>query len=171
MGNIINYDNLQTGDIVLTTGIGLFSRGIKTITKSRITHVGIVIELYGKKVIAEMLGNGLNISTFKRYTLSKKRHIVQVVRPSYLGSFDRFKIRERILDDWIKKIDYDWGGVLKFIFKGSKNDKKKYFCSEYVAEILDSRLHCFEQEPADIDPSELAFGNNNYACTLVAWRN
>lgn len=154
------YDNLKTGDVVFTTGRGLFSRTIKNVTDSDVTHVGFVVNLYGFKFIFEMLAGGITVSTFKRYMKSKRRSIVKVGRPAGLSGIKCQQLRKLILQDFLDEIDYDWGGVIKFIFKHTAQNKRdSLYCSEHVFTRLNSILQRYpEKQAVQISPADLARG-------------
>lgn len=158
----VNFDNLKTGDIVFTSGKGIFSRGIKRVTDSEVTHVGFVIDLYGVKYIVEMLSEGIQLSSFKRYFEDDKSWIVDIRRPSELTDIHREALRMDLLfdiEDWVK---YDWKAIAKFIFKKrGKNSKDKLYCSEKVYVRLNKLLKKYpikkqvQVSPADIYRGEI----------------
>ena len=139
----VNYDNLRTGDIVCTTGRGFFGRVISRITGSRTTrsdkatHVGIVVRWGGQCFIAEMLTKGLEINTFRRYTEKKRRWILEVNRPVNLTLSKRNKVLEAVSKDYEEGLSYDYRGVLSFLIPKIQEVPSKFFCSEYIAHLLE----------------------------------
>lgn len=140
----IRYENLRDGDIVCTTGKGFLGRIISRITgdrtsKSKIaTHVGIVVKWRQQFYIAELLANGLQISTFERYTEKKRHWILEINRPLDLGHYERNRIANKISEDNYNQISYDFKGVLGFINPNIKQNPHRWFCSEYVAFLLEN---------------------------------
>ena len=64
---------------------------------------------------------------------------------------------------------YDWKGILfSQVLNLRKQDKEKYTCSEWIAELLDSEFNCFyPKRYANITPEDLhelitKGGNNDY---------
>lgn len=167
----VNYENLKTGDLVFTTGKGPFSRAIKEVTDSDITHVGFVVQIYKWRFIFEMLSGGLTVSSFKRYTHAKSRDIVKVCRPVELSMGGRQKLRDIILEDFLQQIEYDWKAIAKFIFKRvGRNDKAKLYCSEHAFTRLNSVIRKFPQNATpQISPAELARGLK-FQLSQIEWR-
>lgn len=163
------YENLKTGDVVLTTGRSPIAGIIKFVSKSKATHVGIVIDLYGKKIIAEMLNGGLTLSTFNCYKRARSRNVLEVLRAVDLADSHRKIIRDTVLGDFVKKLDYDWHGLFSFLLPKVQHRSDKYFCSEYVAKLLDIHLNSFVQPYETVTPGDLSSGNKNFYHIPVIW--
>ena len=118
----LKYENLRAGDIVFTGGISPFSSLIRLITggknrsvKSTATHVGILIEFHGQLLLAEMLANGLSISSLEEYRKSKRRFIISIGRLSSLANYDIEMIQKRVAHDRRKTVEYVWKDILSFV--------------------------------------------------------
>jgi hypothetical protein len=153
MGKTLISPDLKAGDLVFTTDRKPWSRLIRRITKSRISHVGIVVDIRGYPVIAEMLAGGLTLTP-----IHDKKDIVKVGRFFEFGSYEANKVSDMVLDHWCNDgIDYDWRGVFAFISSRVQHCEDKYFCSEYVAFVLRECVDGLEFPELDheIDPSDL----------------
>ena len=134
----IDYSLLKSGDVVIVSGNDPFSSIIKIFTSSpgesdyeAATHVGIVIDVWDQKLIAEMLTSGLQFTSFEDYLKRKNTWIIGVGRVDDITEAERALVCKAVSYDRRKTISYDWSGDLAFVGLG-KNDKDKSFCSEYV---------------------------------------
>lgn len=157
-------DRLKTGDIVLLSGKGLFSLGIKIITRSRWSHVGMVLRHQGQVQIWEstkehnvslkLLSNRIREVEDKSGEIALRRLIG--VR---IGAKDHARLSE--LRDDLKDRPYeeDELELLKAAYDGpfgqNKEDLDSVFCSELVAEayqclgLLDNSAASNEYTPKD----------------------
>lgn len=143
----INYGSLQPMDIVLTGRRSLFGGFVRVVTGglSKLTkrdvavHCGLVVDLDGELVMAEMTGKDINgrgggllLSSLESYNTSRdfivgiKRHGV------YANRLVRQAAMRRIFSDVRHTLDYDFKGIVGFVFDRVKENPKKYYCSEYV---------------------------------------
>jgi hypothetical protein len=143
-------DTLKTGDLVLFAGVGVISKIIFKLNKSKWTHVGMIMIHKGKKQILESLKNimeynlgdikgkreGVNLSPLKKRLQNFKYDMKFLF-------LDQSLTKEQIknLELFYKKNKWKlWDSTLMFtIFdvrdnknKGKKK-KQKVFCSELVA--------------------------------------
>jgi hypothetical protein len=145
--------NLKVGDLVFTTDRKPWSRIIRRITKSDISHVGILIKVRDNLVIAEMLSKGLTLTP-----LYMKTDIQKIGRLTSMTKHYAYCISDQVVDDWSNGgIEYDWSGVLGFISSRIKHKKDKFFCSEYVSYLLRTHVSglSFPELDHEIDPSDL----------------
>lgn len=177
----INYAALKTGDVVITGAVGIFGRVIRAVSKgwaarrergTVATHVGIIVEWEGQKLVAEMLSNGLRINSLKRYTTERRRFILGVVRPAGIRDHERALINSRIARDYRVGLDYDWAGVINFVSGEVEHNPYKFFCSEYVASILkeytNTKIH---KHPYNVFPSDFQVPSNTVQDLFtVNWR-
>lgn len=137
----INYEALRPMDIVYTGARNpwaacnrLFTAGWRDMFNYKIpTHCGVLVQLYGQYLIAEMLGGrGLQLESLKKYT-TKRNHILAVRRHHvYNSSLVREAAQARIALDLRYTLDYDPKGIMSFVLKRVEDDPKKWYCSEYV---------------------------------------
>lgn len=172
----VNYDNLRTGDIVCTTGKGAIGRLISRITGSRTTrsnkatHVGIVVRWGEQCFIAEMLGDGLEINTFRRYTEKKRHWILEVNRPVNLTPSKRKKILDAVTKDYEEGLSYDYRGVLSFLIPKVQDVPSKFFCSEYIAHLLEHEAGIdLAWEWSRYAPSDFQIDSEHVAMEPVKW--
>jgi len=135
----LKYETLKAGDLVFTTGSSLVARVIQRITSGSNhgypSHIGIVIDFYGQKLIAEMLNDGLVVSSLESYRKSKRKTIHSIWRLGRMTDDKIERLQQRIALDRRKQIEYDWRGVMGFI-TGKTDCPEKFYCSEYVVYVL-----------------------------------
>lgn len=136
-----NYPELRVGDLVLCGStsilasiIRFFSVGWKsTFDYSKPSHVGVIVEANGQKFIAEMLKPGLEVNSLETYNKSNNPAFILDVRRNVI--YDETKKRNRlnkmVWNDYRHMLDYDIKGLLEFVFKKIKDNKNKFYCSEY----------------------------------------
>ncbi len=137
----IDYEKLRAGDVVFCGGRGVFSSLIRLVTggknrsvKTTATHVGILVDFHGQILMAEMLGNGLSISSLEEYQKNKRRFMLGIYRHCRLNEERVAIIQKRIALDRRKTIEYDWKGILAFL--RGEGSPEKFYCSEYVANVF-----------------------------------
>ncbi len=136
-----NYPKLRVGDMVLcgsysplAATIRAVSAGVSNIFDLTIpNHVGIIVEVEGQKLIAEMLGKGLCINSLEDYNKGGIRpFIVDIKRHNaYKLAAARKRLNAAIFNDFRHSLDYDFKGLLEFVSKRVKDAKGRYYCSEY----------------------------------------
>lgn len=136
-----NYPELRTGDLVLcgstsllAAAIRFFSVGWKeTFNYSKTSHVGVIVEANGQKFIAEMLGPGLEINSLETYNKKNNPAFILDIRRNvkYDDAKKRNRLNKVVWNDYRHMLDYDIKGLLEFIFKKVKDNKNKFYCSEY----------------------------------------
>jgi hypothetical protein len=136
-----NYAALRAGDMVVCTSSSLFAmliRGFSTGWKNWknykiANHTGLIVEANGQKFVAEMLGKGLDVNSLESY--NKKNNpawIIDIKRNSlYDDPEKRLALNDRVFNDLRHTLDYDIKGLIEFIIKKVKDDKSKFYCSEY----------------------------------------
>lgn len=181
-------NDLKTGDIVLFSGTGFISAGIKMASKSIWSHVGMVLDLpeYNFKALWESttlskiknLGTGTHMKGVQLVPLSERfktydgkaavRHLKGVhLDPEKIQ--DLMEFRKEIAgrpyeEDKLELIKSAYDGI----FGGNTEDLSSLFCSEMVAEayqrmnLLSEDLPSNEYTPADFSekfPLELLEGH------------
>ncbi len=144
---------LQTGDIVLFSGKGMVSEGIKRFTFSKWSHVGMVI--YSKEFETVLLWESTTLSNIKDIDSGEHRKGVQIVPlsqriASYNGEIAIRKLDVERTDEMKKKLiklrndvrgrpyEKDEIQLIKSAYDGpfgrNTEDLSSLFCSELVAE-------------------------------------
>lgn len=168
-------DTLKTGDIVLFSGKGGISTGIKWVTRSKFSHIGMVLKLEEYDYLT--LWESTTLSNIKDITTNTNRQGVQLVSLSeriktYDGEISirklknvdfstkditsLMKLRKELKG---KKYEQDEIELLKSAYDGifGKNieDLSSLFCSELVAEayqrlgLLSNTIPSNEYTPVD----------------------
>lgn len=142
----INYPALRPMDLVLCAGKSPFAGITRVVTgggwrslfkRDIAVHVGMVIELHGQFLIAEMQAKGLELNSLERYSKAgKRRWVIEIKRSSIYDNADtRQRAQERVANDLRHTLDYDYKGLLTFVFKRVEDDKARAYCSEYYYQI------------------------------------
>jgi len=136
-----NYDNIHVGDLVLCGSymplamvIKFFSSGIEHVFDVKIpSHVGIIVEAHGQKLIAEMLKDGLALNSLEKYNKGKfNKYIIDIRRSKVYSSAEKRKrLNEAVFKDVRYTLDYDFKGLLNFVISRVKQSSDRYYCSEY----------------------------------------
>lgn len=175
----ILYEYLKSGDLVFTGGRSLLSALIKLFTRKDksnwenvATHVGLIIDFHGQKLIAEMLKDGLTISSLEEYRKNKRRFIIGIGRVIGLKWADVDRIEREIALDRRKSIEYDYLGILSFL-TNNPDCPEKFYCSEYVADIYRriGKPFIVKDERGLYSPESLyqLFSSNSTTHTLIKY--
>jgi hypothetical protein len=138
----INYKELRIGDMVLCGSYaptGAIIRAVtggwrRTFDLTIPVHTGIIVDADGQKLIAEMLGKGLSINSLEQYNKGgAHRFIVDIKRSViYNNEKNRMRLNAAVFNDVRHTLDYDFKGLLEFVFKRVKGSKGRFYCSEYL---------------------------------------
>lgn len=145
--------HLRTGDIVLFSGKGLISRGIKRVTNSEWSHIGMVLDIPEYNMV--LLWESTTLSKMKDIYTQQQTSGVQIVSLSErIQTFDGNKISIRMLEgdrtqeqinevlalrDELRGRPYERSKIQLFLsaltFINFRQDRlNSVFCSELVAE-------------------------------------
>ena len=156
---------LKTGDLVLFSGRGALSRGIKRVTRSMWSHVGMVLYLLEEDGV--WLWESTKLSTLKDHISGRRREGVQLVplsqrlreyrgtvairlldRPPTDDEYDRFNAFRRLVSR--RPYERSYWELLRAAFGWNvKEDASSFFCSELVAESYQSFGWLTEAETAN----------------------
>lgn len=136
---ICGRKNNPSPDSMFTIATRIKSAGWKNAFNEKIsTHTGIFVKIpdpvsgQDTMYIAEMLGDGLRISSLYKY-IKPGYHsdvLLGVRRNSvYLDPIKRAVANKRIINDSYK---YDYAGVVEFLFPFIVDKPGEYYCSELV---------------------------------------
>jgi hypothetical protein len=147
--------SLKTGDVVLMGGSSIFSRAIRRLTRSKWSHVGMVmkVEEFDTLLLWESTTNGHDKDV---QTGEVKRGVQLVPEITKLNKF-RHSVKE-------KPYDFDGLELLRSaiesrLFWSNREDLSAYFCSELIAEtyqtlgFLSEALPSNEYTPNDFSSS------------------
>lgn len=169
-------EKIKVGDVIVSSGVGLFAQAIKTVTRSDYTHVSIVInadlgEGLGKRImVVESTTSGLDVKLEKVVRgvqmswLSRQIEIGTVIGERFwllplkqpLSETQIVKLKSYLDGSHLKKYDYHQllaAGIDifdKFGLFVNRPDLVSVFCSELVTAAL---LH-IDVLPPNINPSE-----------------
>ena len=170
---------LRVGDYVLTTSRTLLACTIRAKTagwrqffNTRVaTHAGIIYSLDGSDdpqtfFIAEMLSN-IRSTAIREYEKPDfwNNHIVYVKRnPLYNDPLKRSQVNAKIISDLQKAVDYDYKGILEYIWPDAKDEPEKFYCSEYLRYLAQygggDIFHPKWRREDDIPPCGIQFALN-----------
>lgn len=141
----------RPGDVLLYSGTGVLSWGIKVKTWSRFSHV----EVYDQEgtTVASRDGKGVN-----RYVFSEK-NLRAILRPRTPPAIDFDAGRQWFRTEAIGQ-PYDWLGLFAFFSARAQGSKKQaMFCSEFAARYFKKCGYC------------LFFGDSDAIAPGEFWKN
>lgn len=167
--------NLKTGDLVLFSGEGLVSTGIKVSTFSKWSHVGMVFEIPEHDLI--MLWESTTMSKMKDFDSGEVLKGVQLVPLSERIKVFNGDIGIRCLKNKLTKHQLQRVSQLRHEFKGRPYEQNKIelilaalpghidedlsslFCSELIAEVLQEIILLSDGRPSnDYNPGDFDEG-------------
>jgi len=126
----------KTGDVFFVQGNGFFSKIIQFFTNSKVSHTGILYWFGDRLMISEYIEKqGFRSEFFSVYLEKQKEKGNTVFFGKIKHSFSKKEIVNRI--EWNSGGQYDIKGALVSLWR-QKNDEK-FYCSEFVAEVLSLR--------------------------------
>lgn len=141
----INYSALKTGDIVDCGGKSPLAYVIRWVTAGRnhrfdpniASHTGMVVDFSGQKLMIEMKGTrGIQLVSLEKYCENNRRFIIDVRRSKDMNDSHRRWLEKQVAYCLRKNLDYDFSGLLSFVMSKVEDNPKKYYCSEFVYELL-----------------------------------
>jgi len=135
----MDYSKLRTGDMVVCGGTGPAAAVIRSVTagwrrwndKSVAVHTGIIVRWAGQYFVAEMLGRGITLSPPSRYEGKKRRYIIGIRRNhAYDSTTARGILNKRIAKLYRNSLEYDFKGILSYVFENCQENPNRYYCSE-----------------------------------------
>ena len=118
-------------------------------------HTGILVDFHGQLLVSEMQAKGLEINSLERYSkVGGRRWVINITRPP-INELDRIIIQKEIAIDRRRTIEYDYKGLLEFVFKKVKDNKNKNYCSEYVHKLTEDYIEYPESFKVKVSPLEL----------------
>lgn len=130
---------LQTGDVLLWGAARLNPKAmlIRSVTAKRpfdttvATHADIICEVHGQRLIVAMDKRGIEVRSPMHpprtlRLLGVRRHTV------YSQPEAREALARRLALDLRHSIEYDYKGILGFVFHRVRHCARRYYCSEHV---------------------------------------
>jgi len=160
----VDFCKLRTGDMVCCGGHGPMATVTRIVTAggSRwndsgvAVHTGLIVEWAGQKLIAEMLGRGITLSAPSRYEGKHRRYILEILRnAAYDGDDARDALNRRVARMYRNTIEYDFKGLMSFVFDKCKDDPRKYYCSEFFAAVTVPEVSYPDSFMGGVSPYEL----------------
>jgi hypothetical protein len=147
MGKKINIDHsaFKTGDLIFTSSNNPVASAIRFFTWGKAAtfdtnfpnHVGVIVNMSGYNIMAEMLADGLELTSISHYDGSTffGERICKVMRCKDLSQDDAKAINTEVAR--LKDIQtmYDFKGILQFLGLG-KQVAARMFCSELCAYLM-----------------------------------
>jgi hypothetical protein len=133
---------LKAGDILHCRGRGAISRGIQLVTKSKINHTAMVIEIWGQLYIIDAQSDGVNPRPLKDWMRKYKYEFI-IHRPQ---NIDIKKLSVKAMSK-SGVTPYDFSSLLitqpiflitgKWVGRTKVKSEKKMYCSEFIAWVFD----------------------------------
>jgi hypothetical protein len=147
---MIDSSKLCIGDYVLTSSISPLACAIrartagisKTFSIRIANHAGIIYSLDGSEdpsclFIAEMLTNirSTAIAEYEQNTWWGGKIIMVRRNPIYANPMIRNNVNQQIRQDLCKAVDYDYKGILEYLWPAVKDRPDEFYCSEYLRHL------------------------------------
>lgn len=141
-----NYSALRGMDIVECAGRSPFAAVTRMVTGGGLrairdysiaVHTGIIIDVYGQFLIAEMQRKGLEINSLDNYnTVGSRRWVIDIKRHEAYDDPEARRIsQEKIAKSLRLRLEYDPRGLVEFINSRVEDDKARCYCSELAYQI------------------------------------
>jgi hypothetical protein len=142
----IDYSKLRPGDRVDCGGRGPFATTTRIVTsgfenafnRKIAVHTGMIVDVRGQILIAEMAGDGfmskpkLRIQPLTRYIGNRSRWILAIKRNrAFDDAVMREKIQDHVIADYRRGMEYDYKGLIEFVCERVGDNSERYYCSEY----------------------------------------
>ena len=162
---VFNYKLLQTGDMVCCAGRSPFAGITRIVTsgwrnlfrRDIAVHTGMIVEMYGQKLIAEMQARGLELNSLERYAkVGGRRWVISIKRNNKVTKPDsQAALQSQIALDLRRGIEYDYAGLFEFVSKRIKDNKKRCYCSEYYYQLTRWLVNYPKEFKEKVSPVEL----------------
>ncbi|KAF5066668.1 Permuted papain-like amidase enzyme, YaeF/YiiX, C92 family [anaerobic digester metagenome] len=137
----LDKNTLQSGDVLHCTSERLLSRIIRKLTKGRVNHSALAIEVWGELFIIDAQKDGTNLRPISEWN-KKYKYSYKIFRPTDFSTEIRSKAISKIGStpyDFLSLIVWQPIYILtgKWHGRGKKNAGKRMYCSEYIAWLFD----------------------------------
>lgn len=158
-----NPNDLQTGDIVLYSGTRLWSRIIRAFSRSKWSHVGMIVRMRGECWVIESLeGKGVRWVPFSCWLgwggeigvgtcLLPFHQLLRIVE------WLKLQIGKEYASPWqfIRSFGFIWSRLRKLFGVKVDTDSNRFFCSELLASPLfytglEIPKHAAKMTPGDV---------------------
>jgi len=161
------YADFRAGDVVCCDTRSVFSMLTRIFTAGprhvldhdTSTHTGILFEVGGQLLIAEMNGrtNRLEVNSLEKYNAWDLR-VISIRRPDVTRRTVYEDCVQRDIGELIRRsIEYDYKGLLEFVTDRARDSRARNYCSEMV--YLLTRDHVANAYPREfakkVSPEDL----------------
>ena len=174
-----NYDNLRTMDMIVCAGKSPFAVLTRIVTVGLryafnygiAVHTGMVFNMDGQKLVAEMQPKGLEINSLEKYNkVGGRRWVINIRRhPVFHSEWLRVSAQQKIALDLRRRLQYDYKGLFEFVSKRIKDNKKRAYCSEYYYQLTKEHITYPNDYDVKVSPHDLQVCSGFY--TVADWRN
>jgi uncharacterized protein YycO len=159
-------DGLRNGDVLAFRydPKSFFSQLISFRTRSRISHVGILVRFYDRLCVVEAL-EGRGVRVFPVSTLLKQGRTLVWYQTTLPVNLNRFAICNAALSHWGQRYASPWqfvrsfGLLTRWICDRLKikrdTNKERFFCSEFVVTCLQEAGIDIDADPATMSPGDV----------------
>lgn len=161
-------EDLQTGDIVLYSGTRLWSRIIRWFSRSKWSHVGIVLQ-YGKThepwIVEALEGKGVRFVPFKCWEKwggyighgRRSDHFADANKMVLVALWCEKRVGQEYASprQFIRSFAFGWSRLRKIFGLKVDTDSERFFCSELIASALfynglEIPKHAAKMTPGDV---------------------
>lgn len=133
----LDKNTLQSGDVLHCTSERLLSRIIRKLTKGRVNHSALAIEVWGELFIIDAQKDGTNLRPISEWN-KKYKYSYKIFRPTDFSTEIRSKAISKIGStpyDFLSLIVWQPIYILtgKWHGRSKENADDRMYCSEYIA--------------------------------------
>ena len=134
------YKDLRAGDMVCCDVRGIFPVITRIVTggwRNAInhdwsTHTGMLVQMGGQLFIQEMTGRGVEVSSLEVEYQRWDQRVICFRRMVGVDDAKRAVLEQRLGELVRRGEEYDYKGVLAYVFDRVKENPKRNYCSEMV---------------------------------------
>lgn len=134
------YPSLRAGDMVCCDVRGVFPCITRVVTggwrhlfdHDWSTHTGMLVQMGGQLFVVEMGGKGVDLNSLEVEYQKWDRRIICFRRLVGITTAKRNQIEAKLGEVLRRGTEYDYAGILGYVFQRVKQNRKRYYCSEMV---------------------------------------
>lgn len=162
-----NQYSLKSGDLVFFRGYRLWSKIIQFRSRSKWSHVGIIVKIQDWTMVLEAIeGGGVRLVPFFVWTNWRGEIGIYKVNNAYGKLLTNTVILEFGLPkcgqqyastrQFIRSFSCVWHWITKRFRLSSDIDKERWFCSELVSTLLQENGYPIGKSPQELTPGDVS---------------
>jgi hypothetical protein len=96
------------------------------------THTGMLVQMGGQLFVVEMAGKGVELNSLEVEYQKWDRRVICFRRLVGITPEKQAAIEAKLGEVLRRGVEYDYKGILAYVFDRVKQNRKRYYCSEMV---------------------------------------